>query len=174
MTLRVLGLFLRRKGCGIQGTGIHGIQVLIVTTSHFPQGGRFALFEPSGRRPRAVPLGLRRTLSSWLFFSPLRSPDHTSARIADELLDPRSCEHFVHAASWLVRGHGCTYRRLPLDTRDSLHWIHFTSLHWIHFTSLHFTSLDHCSLRAAPARGRESCKDKAFCPGPGVLPGFVC
>ena len=68
MTLRVLGLFLRRKGCGIQGTGIHGVQVLIVITSHFPQGGRFALFEPSGRRPRAVPLGLRRTLSSWLFF----------------------------------------------------------------------------------------------------------
>ena len=70
MTLRVLGLFLRRKGCGIQGTGIHGVQVLIVTTSHFPQGGRFTLFEPSGRRPRAVPLGLRRPLSesSWLFF----------------------------------------------------------------------------------------------------------
>ena len=68
MTLRVLGLFLRRKGCGIQGTGIHGVQVLIVTTSHFPQGGWFAFFEPSGRRPRAVPLGLRRPLSSWLFF----------------------------------------------------------------------------------------------------------
>ena len=68
MTLRVLGLFLRRKGCGIQGTGIHGSQVLIVTTSHFPQGGWFAFFEPSGWRPRAVPLGLRRPLSSWLFF----------------------------------------------------------------------------------------------------------
>ena len=74
MTLRVLGLFLRRKGCGIQGTGIHGVQVLIVTTSHFPQGGWFALFEPSGRRPRAVPLGLRRPLSSWLFFLHLGRP----------------------------------------------------------------------------------------------------
>jgi hypothetical protein len=70
MTLRVLGLFLSREGCGIQGTGIHGVQVLIVTTSHFPQGGRFALFEPSRRRPRAVPLGLRRPLSSFGAFSP--------------------------------------------------------------------------------------------------------
>ena len=35
MTLRVLGpsLFLSWEGCGIQGTGIHGVQVLIVTTS---------------------------------------------------------------------------------------------------------------------------------------------
>ena len=107
MTLRVLGLFLSREGCGIQGTGIHGVQVLIVTTSHFPQGGRFALFESSRRRPRAVPLGLHRPLSSWLFFSPTRLPDHTSARIAaDELRDPRSCELYVHDASWLVRGHG--------------------------------------------------------------------
>jgi hypothetical protein len=46
MTLRVLGLFLSREGCGIQGTGIHGVQVLLVTTSHFPQG---VIFLPLGR-----------------------------------------------------------------------------------------------------------------------------
>ena len=33
------------------------------------------------------------------------STDHTSEQIADdELLDLRSCEQFVHDASWLVRG----------------------------------------------------------------------
>jgi hypothetical protein len=48
MTLRVLGLFLSREGCGIQGTGIHGVQVLLVTTSHFPQGVIFQVL-PLGR-----------------------------------------------------------------------------------------------------------------------------
>ena len=69
MTLRVLGLFLRRKGCGIQGTGIHGVQVLIVTTSHFPQGGWFALSRPDGDPARSLSgCAGRSAVSSWLFF----------------------------------------------------------------------------------------------------------
>jgi hypothetical protein len=37
-----------------------------------------------------------------------------------------------------------------------------------------FTSLDHClDTLSDYGPGRESCKDKAFCPRPGVLSGFV-
>ena len=60
--------------------------------------------------PPATPRGPARAAQAALpmvIFSPTRSPDHTSERIADdELRDPRSCELYVHDASWLVRGHG--------------------------------------------------------------------
>ena len=70
--------------------------------------------------PTATPRGPSRAAQAALLmviFSPPNSPDHTSERIADdELRDPRSCEQFVHDASWLVRGHGSwPCRRLPLD-----------------------------------------------------------